>query len=274
MLVVGARPIALNLAAVAGLITDSIGTVRLGHKQFGVMTRKPEVFKRGLGRFVKQNEARIKRMLFQANEIAALDLFTVWQEVLHQVSLVEVDFNETLPAGDSASNTDVELGRLVALDPADMDRRQGVCPIPLYDFDQGEIDVFHAGNSIESAQEVLRRHQILQYFFPSPDHAALGLIAHGSPRSEVVETVVEKLPALGHPLSTNEIVDPATEMEQVLEALRDRGYVAEGEFGIELTPAGRTVRSSVQYKPRESIFAKIARVFSVKIDLNVRDLFK
>jgi hypothetical protein len=272
--VVGARPIALNLAAVAGLITDSIGTVRLGHKQLSVMNRKPEVFKRGLGLFVKRHEAKIKRMLFQANEIASLDLFTIWQEVLHQVSLVEVDINPALQGAGEAPANGVELGRLVALDPAEMDRKQGVCPIPLYDFDPGEIEAFHAGNSIETAQDILRRHQILQYFFPSPDHAVLGLVARGAPQLQSYADVVEQLPAFGHPLSRNEIIDPASAVRDVVDALKARGYVAEGEFGVELTPAGKTVRYGVQFKPRESVFAKIARIVSVKIDLNVRDLFK
>ncbi len=272
--VVGARPIALNLAAVASLITDSIGTVRLGQKQFSMMKRKPEVFKRALGLFAKRHEARIKRMLFQANEIAELNLFTVWQEVLHQVSLVEVDVNDSFADGEKAEVHDVELGRLIALDPAESDRRQGVCPIPLYDFDPGDIEVFHSGNSIEAAKDVLRHHQILQYFFPSPDHTALGLVGCLTADSQDVETTIKELPAFGHPLSPNELVDPAVQVRDVIDALKDSGYVAEGEFGVEITPTGRTVRYGVQFKPRESIFAKIARLITVKIDLNLGDLLK
>ncbi len=46
-----------------------------------------------------------------------------------------------------------------------------------------------------------------------------------------------------------------------------------GRIRDELTEAGRVVRSTVKYRPREGIFSKIARIVSVKVDLSLKDLF-
>lgn len=272
--VVMARPIALNLAAVASVLTDSLGTVRLGQRELALAQQRPKVFERAMKRFVRKNENLVKRLLFQANQIAELDLLTVWQEVLQQISLVDFEPNADLMTEESLPDYDVELGRIVALDPAEHDRRQGVCSVPLYDFQYEEIEIFHRGRDIEAAKEILRRHQLIQYFFPTPDHVALGLVGRDRQPEARIAATVGSLPHMGHPLAKNEIVDPVLEVAEVIQALKDKGYVAEGEFGVEITSEGRKVRQTVQFKPREGIFAKIARVLSVKIDLNLRDLFK
>jgi len=48
--------------------------------------------------------------------------------------------------------------------------------------------------------------------------------------------------------------------------------VVEGEFGLELTSSGKTIRSSVKFRPKESLISKIINQFSIKIDL--KSLFR
>lgn len=78
---------------------------------------------------------------------------------------------------------------------------------------------------------------------------------------------------MGHPFGGLEIVQEGRDLNQVIENLKAQGLAVEGEFGIELTEAGRVVRSTVAYRPREGIFSKIARIVSVKVDLSLKDLF-
>jgi hypothetical protein len=77
-----------------------------------------------------------------------------------------------------------------------------------------------------------------------------------------------------HPLGNPELLkDPAT-LRETLEELRRVGYVADAEFGIEITEKGRAVRQNIKIRPRESLIDKISKVLSVKVDLSLRDLFK
>jgi hypothetical protein len=272
--VVVARPITVNLAGVARLFTDSIGTVRIGQKQLQMARDKPDAYKRAMERLLRRQLPRLKQLLFQANEIADLNVLVIWQEVMEQIALVDFAANPDLPDAKKQVDRDLELGRLIALDPAEHDRRQGICSIPLYDFTPGEATSFHRGADIEAARDALRRLQVLQYFFPAPDHVALGLIHHSPQTSSAAAATVARLPDLGHPLGPAELVDPSGELLAQVDGLRERGFIVQGEIGLEITDAGRSVRRSVRFTPREGLFAKISHVLQIKIDLTLRDLFR
>jgi hypothetical protein len=225
-------------------------------------------------RFIRKHESLVRRLLFQPNEIAELRLLAIWQEVLQQISFVDFEPSADLTSMEALPDYDVELGRIIALDPAEHDRRQGVCSVPLYDFLDHEADVFHRGRDIDAAQSILRNHHLFQYFFPTPDHVALGLIGRESRSEGHVASTIASLPGMGHPLAGNELVEPFLNAIDTISALKEKGLVVEGELGVEITPNGRTVRQSVQFRPREGIFAKIARVLSIKVNISPSDFLK
>jgi hypothetical protein len=202
----------------------------------------------------------------------------MYKEVLQQIRFVEfhagpdlVD-EEHFKARDRHSSLD--LGSIVSIDPVEYDRRLGLCSIPLYDFDNRSIEYFHRGTDLEAARAVLKQYGIFQYFFPPPDHLALGL-AEASPRdSRTLATDVANVPSLGHPFGAFEIVDSGTNLAETIASLKAQGFMVQGEIGLELTESGRAVRSTVKFSPREGIFSKIARVLSIKVDLSMKDLFK
>jgi hypothetical protein len=43
----------------------------------------------------------------------------------------------------------------------------------------------------------------------------------------------------------------------MLEVLKDLGYIAEGEHGIEVSPAGQISRMTIKYRRRESLLATL-----------------
>jgi hypothetical protein len=57
----------------------------------------------------------------------------------------------------------------------------------------------------------------------------------------------------------------------MIDTLKD-SYVIEGERTLEVTEAGKSIRETLKFKPRESLISKIINQFSVKIDL--KDLLK
>ena len=77
----------------------------------------------------------------------------------------------------------------------------------------------------------------------------------------------------GHRITGNELLSEVDQLPEIVEQLKDCGYVVEGEFANELTEEGKTFRRSVSFRPSESLFHKLARLFSVKVNLNIRDLF-
>jgi hypothetical protein len=58
-----------------------------------------------------------------------------------------------------------------------------------------------------------------------------------------------------------------------MEQLKAGGYAVEGEFTMELTEEGKAVRQTVKIRPSEGLLQKLSRLMSVKVDLNLRDLF-
>jgi len=166
----------------------------------------------------------------------------------------------------------VRFGSLVALDPAELDRQMGICSVPLYEFSIGEAEVFHAGSDVERAREILKARDIFQYFFPAPDHLALGLIEknHLSP-SALVEWL-RRPPDIGHPFGPLELIDRNLQFNEIVDALKDRGFSVEGEVGLELTDSGQISRATVKFKPREGFLSKLSNVVSINIDLNLKDL--
>ena len=74
-------------------------------------------------------------------------------------------------------------------------------------------------------------------------------------------------PRIGHPQGEMELIAQATRLPEVIDALQDRGFVVEGEIGLDLSPSGRQIRTSLKFKPREGLISKIISRFSINVDL-------
>ena len=151
-------------------------------------------------------------------------------------------------------------------DPLAEDLRYGVCPIPLYDFSDKQFESMLEEQNAEVVQEILRQHDIFQYFFPSSDHLALGLIDRGISNKNALLTELRRLPKEGHPYGRSEITDARTLLKTIGE-LQERGLVVEGGLTIETSEKGTAVRQTVKFKPREGLVSKIINRFKIAIDL-------
>lgn len=131
---------------------------------------------------------------------------------------------------------------------------------------EADFEIFKNG-ATDAAREVLRIHNMLHYFCPAADQIVLAAAERSAPTPLALALAlamwqVALASEAGHPLAPNEIVDPRTDLIDLLEALRDKGLVTEGSTVVELTPAGHSVRAEVKFKPREDLMAKLARVLS------------
>jgi hypothetical protein len=152
------------------------------------------------------------------------------------------------------------------------DAMVGICRIPVHQFTEADAELIKSGNKLGEIQTVLKKLAILQYFFPPPDNLALGLIERCAPTTDILITQLESCIERGHPFGPNELVPASGSLPTMIDSLRDRGYVMEGERILEVTDTGKSIRETVKFKPRESLVSKIINQFSIKFDL--KDMFK
>jgi hypothetical protein len=149
-------------------------------------------------------------------------------------------------------------------DSALEDRKAGLCSVQLTDFSPDEIELFSSGLGLEAIRDVLRRHHLLQYFFPAPDHLALGLIE--SKRIRLLHQLIDQLvrtPDFGHPFGPMELMPPQYSFTEMVRELQNLGLMTEREDGLEMTIEGLKVRAVVRDKPREAlVFKTLNRISS------------
>lgn len=282
--VIMARPVAVNLGQAAKILSEVIGSTQIGPEQFlwFKQLKQDELEEKSnkIAEEVVRQALLVLLGLLSPLQFASLSIVAAVKEMIQQLALVDLELKQVEVAStESTVNPTqtypmIRFQPLIALDPAEMDRRMGVCPVPLYDFQTEEVDLFHSGTDVEQARDILGRHHILQYFFPAPDHLALGV---AEAKTLSVDAILDRLrasPEVGHPFGAVEILPGGLDLTEIVDALQDRGLVVEGEAGIELTPEGRTVRASVRFKPREGLLAKLAHIISVKADISLKDLLK
>lgn len=267
--VVLARPIAVNFAPLAAAFADFLGGDVLGRPEIDRLSQANAADKDALTRDLIQ---RTRGEIF-GFERAAVHTLAIFHEILRQISYVTVEVSKPEAQTDGAVSVAFLLRNLIELDPSSADRALGNCGVPLYDFDQPDAEVLQRGNSIEAAREILRRRQVLQYFFPAPDDLALGITDGGISKAALVRAVSQSA-SIGHPLGPAELLPPGTSLDEVVERLRDQQYLVEGEIGYELSESGRNYRATVKFKPREGFLAKLSRVFRLKVDIDLSHFMK
>jgi hypothetical protein len=63
-------------------------------------------------------------------------------------------------------------------------------------------------------------------------------------------------------------------LPDLIETLSELGYLAEGEHGVEVTPAGQTTRMQLKFRPREGLISKLINRFTVNanISASIKDI--
>jgi len=199
----------------------------------------------------------------KAVEHVRLPSSSQWNLVFQQ--LLALDWTSIL-ASFQDQTTPISFTDIYNLDTIAIDREYGVCPIPLYEFQVNDWDLFFRGTDIEHVQQRLKQLNIFQYFFPSPDQLALGAVERGLTKREEIVNLVRSSDELGHPLGASELI-AAREIPDLIDALAERGYLAEVDHTVRVTPAGAHQRLLIKTRPRESALSKFLQRFKVNISL-------
>lgn len=259
--VVIVRPIAVNVGHIARqLVIDKVD-----------LTAQPA---RPFGRIFSHIQSEVISQSFRAANYIETMVFDSLGETFSQM-----DISELLEKAESTKHepgvpTDLDFGmeKWLKVDPLHQDREAGVCSFPLYDFSNGELESVVSSRDSAEIRDLLGRHEVLQYFFPAPDQLALGLIdRRASNRSVDVIAGVRTAPDLGHPFGSMELIDDKTPLTSMIDALKERKLIVEGEIGYEVAEAGKVTRSRISFKPREGIVSKLLNQIELKI--NIKKLF-
>jgi hypothetical protein len=139
------------------------------------------------------------------------------------------------------------LGESAMVDLSLEELKSGLCVISVEEFLPDEIKAISGAADLEEIQGILRRCNILQYFFPAPDYLALGLIESGRMRflPQLIDQLV-RMPDLGHPFGRTELIPTLYSFTQMVKELQNLDLVKEGEHGLEITEEGLKARFTVR----------------------------
>jgi hypothetical protein len=256
------RPVAVDLSEVAKSISESLGRTVFTTEDLSALSAHSEA----LGEAIKKHLNAVLAPLAFLGKIP-LNVLSQWMSSIQQLGLITFSQSTDEQAPQNNKLT-IDIDKLAKLNPLELDNHFGVCPVPLYQLKPEEVDLLNGEPNLDDVRELLSRRGILQYFFPAPDSLALGLIERGAGSQSVLEDQLVLAPAMGHPFGSSEIVGEGNaNLPAIIDALQTRKFVVEGEVGLEIGPAGRHVRTSIKFQPREGLVSKIINRFSFNLDL-------
>lgn len=264
--VIVARPIAFDLGALSRKILGNLRETRLSIEdldqlagQFNSIESEEEKSK-----FISHHMTTWTAPSVKALQMASLPVISQIVAVLQQIG--DLDWANMI----DQETRSMDVTKLFEFDNLQLDRDRGICPLPLYELQEEDWEMFKSGTDADSIEQRLRDLDIYQYFFPSPDQTALGFIERGINNPQSLQMAMGQAPALGHPYGELEIISPA-DMPNYLEDLGSLGYIAEGEMGWEITESGKSIRNSIRIRPREGLFVKILNRMSLNLGLRPSD---
>jgi len=268
-----ARPILFDLGVLARQVVSVIGT-----DQFAFSSLKPKIerliaLKQQIDRLPPERKSKYAKKLLGAavaGMTSALERVTI-PKTAQFIALIQqaanFDWNMMLSSADPQRNDFVvSLKGLVDSDNLAADRRHGVCPIPLYELDEQDWKMFDSSDDITAIRDRLEGLGVYQYFFPHSDELILGFVDRGVSDPLGVERAVARSESLGHRVSGTTLVDDEQSIQNTVHALSEAGYLVEGDIGLEVSPEGRIFRSSVRFRPKESVLSKVLARLNINID--------
>lgn len=269
------RPIAFDLSLIAKFTETFFGKSKISGQDMKQADLKGDKAKEQLGPVVEGTlfslqhgrlsiSAQISQAIMQLSNIS-LDLVELPNDITDREKIAQRQ-----KAGKSLKDNDlvIDFSNLLVNDIASQDRALGLCPLELYQMPESEAEVLQRGKDYTSIKEILKKRDILQYFFPPVDEIALGLMEYEAKSPSELIGRIEQSKGLGHPLSDCSILDAKPKsIKDVIGQLQDANLAVEGKLGYELTADGAKQRSLIKFKPKEGALSKICSVFRFNLDV-------
>lgn len=270
--VIVARPLAVDLAhAARKLFFTDDGALDIGKlMQLATIAQSGEKAEEAL----KEQFGAPAVAVLNSIERSSLPLRSHMLNLVDQIG--RLDWKRvSVPKDGEFLQTGVDLlTQFSSMDNLAGDRQYGICPVPTYELTESDWELFGSRKHIDGVRERLRELNIFQYFYPPADSLTLGLIDSGIANEEMISDGMNLAQQQGHTISKNAIISEAGQLSEIIEKLKEEGYAMEGEFSMELTNDGKAVRQTLKVRPSEGLITKLSQLLSIKVDINLRDIFK
>ena len=254
--VIVARPVAFDLAGPIGMLSTLLGSVTIDStslQKLSVFDGEPDqeqiqnILFKLFGQFAEQ--------AFLAFKFTPLSVYSQFLQFSNQLSMLDFASVEK-----EKQDFEIDLGALVDRDVTETDRNLGVCPVPLFEFDERQMEIMLSGSKFEDMIQILRDIDVYQYFFPNPENVGLGLVDHGVSSSEGLEKALIEAPKIGHPYAGTECCSPV-DADQIINDLLASNQIAEYE-SFSITPEGEQKRIKLSIRPHEGFVIKLLKAVS------------
>ena len=276
------RPSLINLPEIARTFVEISGSTRIRMEE-----GHPNLSEAQLAALKNKVEPQIDSMI-KAFQCGKFNKGYLLMDLILQLFMFEISFHDGIKLSDIPKLISeksealsileenpvptLELQNAIRHDLYSIELKTGICPFPLNKISEKNLEIIKMGTSKDEIQQILKNAGIYQYFFPAPDHFLMGLIDQGIQKEAELIHAHEITPALGHPWGDFEIVSPQRKAKDLIESLKDSGYVAEATFGLEVSSEGKVAREEIKIKPRESTIHKIINM--INIDIKLKSLIK
>lgn len=260
--VIVAKPTLISARQFASELMRSSGASTISMQNMGILEQQDR--ERFQAQFTELYETRLSGAFevvdnwFKTSQsVGGLSFLQIAKQIIDQLTFFSVKIDE--------QDVTVDLSAAIESSPMALDSQLGICGFPLYAMTESELDVF-AGGGLDEAQAILRRYGVMQFFFPAPDQLLLGAIDRGAPvTGDSQPAAIAR--GLGHPSGQMELVAADTKLTELLDALKEKNFLVDGEVSVHLSEEGLQERATVRFTPRESILSKIINRITVNIDL-------
>ena len=264
-----ARPIMFDIAFVARGLVQHFGWDEIDFQEISVRLKEQQ--EGGKQPDPKELFGGLLNPIITAFQNVRLPTMNQIMAFIQQAALL--DWNHFIAGMGENKGLRLPVSNLLTLDSMEIDRRHGICPIPLYELTEADWELLLSGTRTEMIEARLRELGIYQYFYPAPDQLALGVTDRNEGRAsaEGISSALSLSEKLGHPLGTPEVLQSLSGFSDIVELLKDKNMLVDGEFGLELSDAGTSARATVKFRPREGALTKLLQRLNVNLSVSPKD---
>jgi hypothetical protein len=245
------RPVAFSLSRLALAINQVLGSTSIG--KFNMPDFETVAGKAQATEIFSQAFSAIPTL---AKNIQ-LKMLPQILDVVQQLAKLRIHGDEVKELFAGPQEMNMDFSDLLNYDPVASDREYGICGVPLYAFDGREVESLCSGTDAGAIQEILRRHGVLEYFFPPADGLAISIADRQAVTATTLQSCLDSSTSIGHPLSSHEFLPATARFHETIDQLQARKFLVQGERTLEIGPEGTKIRESIKFKPREGLVSKI-----------------
>lgn len=195
----------------------------------------------------------IVRSMIYGRTILDMEVFESMVQFVRECILLEVH--------SMMSQQKFDFSALIARSAYSAEIMEGICPIPVFDFSEEDWSALTQSVNRNHSIELLKRLGVHQFFEPPVDQVALRLGENSTLSAHTLRTTADGLSRIGHPVAEPELLSQASNFDELIEKLKSKNYVVEGEYEMQLSENGKQERASVKFRPGEAVFFKLLRAF-------------